>query len=198
MGKPLNKRYFGDPSGAGDQLSVNVWFTGEGSAETGWIVRQRGTGIFEITNGSLTERLKLQNGDPTAGGQAAMEVNPFGTNGTTATAGAIGLNEGAVITIAVAGGGSGYLSAPVITITGVGTGATATAVLTGDAVTSVIIDTGGGSYTEPAATFAVPTGGDLEFVRTILSHGVKTYQGNVYSWDVVAATQTGEGDLPLS
>lgn len=200
MGKPLNKRYFGDPSDDGDQLTVDVWFTGDGSAETGWIVRQRGTGIFEITNGSQTERLKLQDGAPTAEGQASMQVNPFGTTGVTAIVEQVFATTGVVIVINIASGGSSYLTPPVITITdeGPGTGATAVGNLTNDVVTSVTITSGGGGYDDPSATFAAPTGGDLEFVRTILSHGVKTYQGNVYNWSVFTATQTGEGDLPLS
>ena len=197
MGRPLNKKFFGDPSGSGFQLSVDVWFTGEGSAEIGWIVRQRGTGIYEITNGSLIEKLPLQNGTPTAGGQASMDVNPFGTTGTTAT-GTAGVEGTAVTSITVSVGGSEYLSAPAVSIDGEGTGATATAVLSGDAVGSVIIDTSGSGYFEPSVSFAAPTGGDLEFVRTILSHGVKTHQGNVYNWDILAATETGQGDLPLS
>ena len=199
MGKPLNKRYFGDPSDDGNQLSVNVWFTGEGSAEAGWIVRQRGTGIFEITNGVLTERLKLQDSAPGAGGQASMQVNPFGTTGEGATATVT--QEGGIVDspATVTGGGSEYLSAPVVTITGAGTGATATATLTGDAVTSITVDEGGTGYTEPSITIAAPTGGDLEFVRTILSHQVKTFAGNVYDWDaVVPASTTGQGDLPIS
>lgn len=200
MGRPLNKKYFGDPLDDGNQLSVDVWFTGEGSAEPGWIVRQRGTGIFEITNGTLTERLKLQNSAPSAEGQASMQVNPFGTTGVTAVVDTVFETTGVVIIITIASGGSGYLTPPVVTITdaGPGTGATAVGVLTGDAVTSVTITSSGGGYASPSATFAAPTGGDLEFVRTILSHGVKTWLGNVYNWDVIAATQTGEGDLPLS
>jgi len=165
---------------------------------TGWIVRQRGTGIFEITDGSLTERLKLQDGTPTGEGEASMEVNPFGTTGEGATAGAIGLDEGAISTIAVAVGGTEYLSAPTVTITGAGNGATATSTLTGDAVTSITVTNGGSGYSEPSVSIAAPTGGDIEFVRTILSHGVKTFQGSVCNWDVVAATQDGQCDLPLS
>ena len=199
MGRPLNKKFFGDPSGPGLQLSVDVWFTGKGSAETGWIVRQRGVERYEITNGVLTETLKLQNGLPSSEGQASMTVNPFGTTGATATPGAIGLiGEGSINTIGVNTGCSEYLSAPTITITGAGNGATATAVLTGDAVTSVIVDTGGSGYVEPSVSFTAPTGGDLEFVRTILSHGVKTHQGNVYTWSTLTASTTGQSDLPLS
>ena len=126
-----------------------------------------------------------------------MTVNPFGTTGVTATAFA-SLNEGAILSFTVIGGGSEYLSAPVVTVTGAGTGATGTAVLTVDAVTSITVTNGGSGYFEPSVTLSAPTGGDLEFVRTILSHGVKTHQGNVYIWSTLAASVTGESDLPLS
>lgn len=47
-------------------------------------------------------------------------------------------------------GGQGYKTAPTVTLVGGGgTGATAHAVLTGDKVTSVVVDTGGSGYTTP-------------------------------------------------
>ena len=65
-----------------------------------------------------------------------------------------------VTSIAVTAGGSGYTSAPTVTITNdstdtTGAGATATAVLTGDAVTSVTITASGSGFTEaPTITFS--------------------------------------------
>jgi FtsP/CotA-like multicopper oxidase with cupredoxin domain len=55
-------------------------------------------------------------------------------------------------------GGSGYTTAPTVTITGGGgTGATATATITGDTVTGITLDTPGDGYvSEPSVTF---TGG---------------------------------------
>lgn len=67
---------------------------------------------------------------------------------TAAVAGTVTISGGAITAIAVANGGSGYTSPPVVTITkGGGTGATATAVLTGGVVTGFTIDNGGSSYT---------------------------------------------------
>lgn len=56
-----------------------------------------------------------------------------------------------VYSITVAAGGSGYVSAPTVTISAPpsGTTATATAVLTGDAVTSVTVTVAGSGYAEP-------------------------------------------------
>ena len=55
--------------------------------------------------------------------------------------------SGGIITeITVTAGGSGYTSAPTVTITGNGTGATATAVITNEAVTSFTVTAGGTDY----------------------------------------------------
>lgn len=67
---------------------------------------------------------------------------------------------GVVTAITVRGGGSGYTSAPVITVgPGSGTTATATAVLTGGVVTSITINSGGSGYdpaAPPTVTIAAP------------------------------------------
>ncbi len=64
--------------------------------------------------------------------------------GATATANTI---VGFVIGATITNGGSGYTSAPAVTITGAGTGATATATLTGDVVTGITINSAGSGYT---------------------------------------------------
>ncbi len=88
-----------------------------------------------------------------------------------------------VTNITVTAGGSGYTTAPTVVITGSGTGATATANLTGDAVSSVTITNPGTGYLTPptisftggggtgaAATATVSAGkevtGPVEFILT--------------------------------
>lgn len=57
----------------------------------------------------------------------------------------------------ITSGGSGYLTAPRVTVTGAtGTGAKLTAVLTGGAVTSITIDDPGAGYTTATATLEAP------------------------------------------
>ncbi len=83
------------------------------------------------------------------------------TNGQTATATA---NMGGVSptkfvsSCSIVNGGSGYTTAPAVSFSGGGgTGATATANLTGGVVTSITIDTPGSSYSSaPAVTIAPP------------------------------------------
>jgi len=60
MGRPLNKKYFGNDAG-----SIKVtrhFFTGGSEATTdAWIVNQRSSNKFTVTNGSTTEVLTLVN-----------------------------------------------------------------------------------------------------------------------------------------
>jgi hypothetical protein len=64
--------------------------------------------------------------------------------GATATANTI---SGFVIGATITNGGSGYTSAPAVTITGAGSGATATATLTDGVVTGITINNAGSGYT---------------------------------------------------
>lgn len=73
-------------------------------------------------------------------------------------------------TIGVDTGGSAYTAAPTVVITGDGTGATATAVLTADAVTSVTVDTAGSGYTE-APTISFTGGGGTGATATAVLLG---------------------------
>ena len=87
---------------------------------------------------------------------ANSEPISFGNSKTlTATTSII---TGAVTSIEVNNGGSGYTTTPTVTITGgTGSGATATAVLSGDAVASVLVTTGGSGYTSaPDVRIAPP------------------------------------------
>lgn len=51
MGRPLNKRYFGEPTAGGDQLKVQ-FHNGTASVK-GWIVKQLGTKKFRCTDGTV-------------------------------------------------------------------------------------------------------------------------------------------------
>lgn len=76
--------------------------------------------------------------------------------GTQAVPGAV-TASGGVTAIALGTAGSGYLTAPTVTITGDGTGATATAVMSGGAVASYTVDTAGSGYSSATATVSGPT-----------------------------------------
>jgi hypothetical protein len=73
--------------------------------------------------------------------------------GATATANTI---SGFVIGATITSGGSGYTSAPTVTISGNGTGATATATLTNGVVTGITIVSAGSGYTTGATITIAP------------------------------------------
>jgi hypothetical protein len=75
------------------------------------------------------------------------------------------LSAGAVASIAVTSGGANYLTAPKVTITGNGTGATAHAVITNGVVTSIVIDAGGSGYSG-TVTAAVVNAGPVAFTTS--------------------------------
>jgi hypothetical protein len=62
--------------------------------------------------------------------------------------------DGGIHVIKVTSGGSGYATAPAVTITGDGTGATANSTITANVVTSVTITAAGTGYTRASVTFA--------------------------------------------
>lgn len=58
MGRPLNKRYFGEPTVGGNEIKVR--FRADGQAEAnGWIVKQLGSKKFRCTDGTNTEDCTL-------------------------------------------------------------------------------------------------------------------------------------------
>lgn len=73
MGRPLNKRYFGDPSNPGPQFQV-LADLGSGIAPV-YIVRQRSSYRFEVTDGVTTKVCKLVDGMPSAPGEMAIVVS---------------------------------------------------------------------------------------------------------------------------
>jgi len=58
MGRPLNKRYFGEPTAGGNEIKVRYRATGEAEAN-GWIVKQLGSKKFRCTDGTNTEDCTL-------------------------------------------------------------------------------------------------------------------------------------------
>lgn len=63
---------------------------------------------------------------------------------------------GTILSVAVNNGGRGYLTAPAVSFTGGGTGATATATVVGSVVTAIVVSAGGTGYTSGAVTIAAP------------------------------------------
>ena len=58
MGRPLNKRFFGEPTADGNEIKVRFRATGQTEAN-GWIVKQLGSKKFRCTDGTNTEDCTL-------------------------------------------------------------------------------------------------------------------------------------------
>jgi hypothetical protein len=57
MGRPINKKYFGPPTAAGNEIKVRFY---DGStAKPGWIIKQLGTKKFRVTDGVTIKDCKL-------------------------------------------------------------------------------------------------------------------------------------------
>lgn len=82
MGRPLNKKFFGDPEKGGLQMVLSyVWLDDSTEAETGfWIVRQLGTGRYQVTNGDRTGAVRLVDHTPAVAGEGSILVYPFGSD----------------------------------------------------------------------------------------------------------------------
>jgi hypothetical protein len=58
MGRPINKRFFGEPAAGGNEIKVRFRATGETEAN-GWIVKQLGSKKFRCTDGTDVEDCTL-------------------------------------------------------------------------------------------------------------------------------------------
>lgn len=113
MGRPLDDKFFGDPSDSGNQLSVEAWIPGGGSAVTAWIIKQNSNTTYTVTDGTDTGRCKLQAEPITGAGQMRIAVMPFGFD---IAAGTADMEVETVLSIPSAG--SGYSVADTLTLSG--------------------------------------------------------------------------------
>ena len=214
MGRPIQKKWFGDPASVGYQLKVTAKLPEVAVAE-GYIVEQTGTNKYKVNiNGNIGDVFLVNKsvGANLEDGEGFMLATPFdgsalpvykltqyrvttfeadgsygnytwsqnaasvageadvgglqsdtSTTYETATATAelgteADVDDDQVVAITVDVQGSGYLVAPEVTIAGGdGTGATATATISGGAVTAITVDNGGSGYTSaPDVTIESP------------------------------------------
>lgn len=113
------------------------------------------------TNGVLQTFQKTLTHTPVVPGTASVTDGTFSWNevagnpGTTATA-TSSVAAGFVIGATVTNGGSGYTTAPTVTITGNGSNAAATATVSAGAVTAITINNAGSGYTTGATITIAP------------------------------------------
>jgi hypothetical protein len=110
----------------------------------------------------------------------ALEFNKRGFTNATGTA---TVTAGIVTALTVTYAGTNYGTAPIVTITGAGTGATGTAVIANGVVTSINITAGGTGYTT-APTVTLTDGADTDartfmFVKLSAICAVRNALGNL-------------------
>jgi hypothetical protein len=111
--------------------------------------------------------------------------------------------SGAINNIIVTAGGTGYTGAPTVTITGDGTGATATATVSGGAVTAINITSAGADYTY--ATISLSGGAGSGAAASVIispkgGHGadaIKELGGFYVIMNVRLEYADGSGDFPI-
>jgi hypothetical protein len=127
------------------------------------------------TDGATVTYQKALSHTPVLPGSVSVTDGTFGWNETTGNPGSPAhatatVMFGFIVEATVTNGGSGYTTAPAVTITGTGTGAAATATVANGAVTGITITSAGSGYTTdttitlapPAAPFVVNyTGGTV-------------------------------------
>ena len=140
------------PGGGGSGAAATA--TVSGGEVTAITITSGGTGYTSAPTISITGGGTGATATATVG-ETNVTVTPPTAAGAAATATVSG---GEVTAITITSGGTGYTSAPTISITGGGgTGATATATVSGGEVTAIIITSGGTGYTS-APTISI-TGG---------------------------------------
>jgi len=152
MGRPINKRYIGNVSLAGQQIEATAYFGGDSQTRTAYIVSQKGTNTYYMKDvtGAYSGRVKLVDGNANlAQGQANVTVTPFGSTGSGASATAnIGIFSDTIVS-AGSGDTTHYFVPGEVLHPSSGT-STATANLHVDSVTlglAAIGGTGGSGYT---------------------------------------------------
>tara|TARA_B100001250_G_scaffold374407_1_gene361216 strand:+ start:2370 stop:5207 length:2838 start_codon:yes stop_codon:yes gene_type:complete len=183
-GQASNKIYFYRTYSEGEQSIVQAWFnwqlcgTVQGMAvdsDDMYIVTKQGS-QFSLSKASLSQSPE----DAIIVSNQGQRINPC----VDLYAVASSVHYRGVDSITITNGGSGYSSAPTVTITGVtgtsatgtpGSGATATATVTSGAVSAITITASGSGYTNGIAITISGGGGSSATATGTMYEGTKVY-----------------------
>lgn len=119
--------------------------------------------------------------------------------GGTGGAGTAVLTSDAVTSITVGSGGSGYATAPIVTLTGGGgTGATATATVSGGVITGFTVTAGGTGYTSAPTVVITPSSSAVLFEIDSLTDSINVEltqanaDGSSSAWSYVIAAKMAQ------
>lgn len=207
MGRPLNKRYFGDPAGAGFQITVTAHIPGESDPAAGFILRQRSNLKYLVEAGGEVGVCKLVNKSAPDEGEMIVEVTSAVTFGTLAEDDDEDEFDGSTDQGTFTGG-TGYEAGDLITLSnGAVVEVDAVDDQADDTVTEFsITETIGDPVSEGTVLTQVSTDGGgegftltpgsdnldvvAELARIINNRVVKTWQGNTYAWPTTGAPRS--------
>ncbi len=210
MGRPVNKRNFGNTSASGQQIALTAYIPNDPGTVSAYVIAQKGSHRFNVANsvGTSSGLVHLVNGGISlTAGEANISVTPFGSTGinSAATAG-LGLQSVAIGTSA-GSGTTAHWYVPGEILTPLNGTATATGNILVGSVTLGAIVAGGGSgpgYTvgdtftwgyagynpAPVVTVASITGNGLVNGLTISTAGVVTNVSVTNTTAFTSSTQT--------
>lgn len=201
MGRPLNKKFFGDPVGGGFQVAC-LADVGAGNV-TAHIVQQKSNlryVVAETATPANTATCKLQAATPSAPGQMRVEVQ--GENAQTPTTADIGFTSaggtGALLTVFVDNVAAhyGYWSNGTnVAIAGVTDGTVDYTVDGSGKIATVSINTAGSANTQAGSPVALADAAlanpPLQYARIINARTVKTFEGSTFAWPAVGGDGSG-------
>ena len=199
MGRPLNKRFFSDPAGAGFQVAC-LADVGAGNV-TAHIVSQRSNSKYLVAETATPANslvCTLVVGAPAAVGE--MQVTVQAENAVTPLTAQIAFTSaggtGALLTVDLDNVAYGYWTAGTNVAIGGTTDGTVDYTVSGGYITSVSINTAGSANTQAGSPVALAdaaaTDPTIEAARIINARQVKTFEGNTYDWPITAPLGAGD------
>jgi CSLREA domain-containing protein len=180
---------FADENGVGTLTVLNSTFANNSSVLDGGGIYEGSATTTTINNATVTGNSSLGN----AGGIEVLNGQLVLNNTIVAGnfAGPMNFVGGTVTDVNVTNGGTGYTTAPTVTFTNApgdttGSGATATATLTGDTVTAVDVTNGGTGYTLPPLVSFTGGGGTGAAATAEIVGGAP---------DILSGNTTGSGNF---
>lgn len=161
-------------------------FTGAGGA----------TGTYTVGAGGTVTAVNLTSGG--AGYTANPTVGFGGGSGITGATVVATLVAGGIASVTVTAGGTGFTTAPILTVSGGGgTGATLTASISGGAISSVTVTAAGTGYTSvPAIIIGAGANHAAEAIATMMPSGVSGTTIETFSGRVIVGAPFQAGNSP--
>ena len=115
----------------------------------------------------------------------------FTGGGGSGAVGTITATSGVITSVSITNYGTGYTSAPIVSVNGGGSGANLTANLSGASIASIVINSGGSNYTStPTFVFTVTSGGSGASATPTITVGstatfnVPFLKAYTYTWNI--------------